>query len=136
MLAFVGFVAGDLLPLPGVTLSSVRDAGAEGGDAAQGAEERPVGDDGLQRHRDAGGARPPQLPLRLDGGATDSRSRHEYATQCRPFGGCAPPLFTLESAFYDPTPMVVNSHTPRCSWLYAVTRVCLCKGCNFIELSD
>merc|ERR1712129_276252 len=120
MLAFVGFVAGDLLPLPGVTLSIVaaHDAnlGEYGGAMGQifwwiGLVEI-LGSIPAINYTMNGGARPPHLPLRLDGGATDSRSRHEYATQCCPFGGCAPPLFTLESAFYDPTPMVVNSHAP------------------------
>merc|ERR1711933_668154 len=51
-------------------LPGVRDAGAKRGDAAQGAEEWPVGDAGFQRHRDSGGAWPSGLPLCLDNGAT------------------------------------------------------------------
>merc|ERR1719272_1558073 len=73
----------------------------------------------------------PNLPYVYTEGPTDSRSRHEYATQCRPFGGCAPPLFTLESAFHDPTPMVVNSHAAALDMYAVTTRVCLCRGVKF-----
>merc|ERR1712166_1383783 len=81
-------------------------------------------------HRDAGGARPPQLPLRLDGGAHGQSIEARIRDTMSPLRRvCAAPVHARVGL---PRPNADGGQfTRRCFGYVRCTRVCLCRGVKF-----